>query len=161
MREWRGSSEVSPAVSHRVVLPRVGLGAGDLSRVVAAEDIDLASGRDVAASRKAVHIRHVRSGGPGVSRNIVDPVDVVVEAAYSVFTAEHVNLVRRRVIHCGSHDCCLRHVCHRSPGVGYGIIAIHHGQRLPRTEGVTAGSVEVCAVGSARCAIQVKRHVRH
>ena len=80
MRERRARSEVDPGVGQRVVLPCVGLSAGNVSSVIAADDINLASGRNVTASCKAVHIRHVRASSPCVGRDIVNPGDVIVEA---------------------------------------------------------------------------------
>src|SRR5207245_1059697 len=104
MREWRGASEVGPAVCHRVILPCIGLGAGYLPGVVPADDINLASARAVAASRKAAHVRHGRAGAPCIGRDIINPGDIVVGAAYGVFTAEDVDIVRSWVLDCRRHD---------------------------------------------------------
>ena len=108
-----------------------------------------------------MHIGHVRTRGPRIGRDVVDPRNVVVGPAGSIFTAEHVNLVRRRIIDCRSHDRCLRHAHHRSPGVSTRVVTVHYRQGHPRTKRVTTSCIEVGAVRSAGRAIQVGRHVRH
>jgi len=109
VREWRASGEIGPAIRDWVVLPRIGLSAGNCWRVVAAYEINLASGGNVAASRKAAHIRHVRARCPRVGCDIVNPSDVIVGGGQTILTPKHVYLVGSRIIDCGSHDCRLRH----------------------------------------------------
>src|SRR5205085_12107129 len=102
-----------------------------LPSVIPADDVDLPGSSNVTASRKAVHIGHVRTRGPRIGRNVVDAGDVVVGPAGSIYTAEHVNLVRRRIIDWRSHDRCLRHAYHRSPGVSTRVVTAHYRQGHP------------------------------
>ena len=108
-----------------------------------------------------MHIRHTRTRGPRIGRYIVDPGDVIVHPACGIFTAKHVDLVRRRVIHCRSLDRRLRHAHHRCPSVRHWIKPVHHRKGRTRAEGVTPSCIEECPVGSACRPIQIRRHVCH
>ena len=100
MRNRRPRSE---SISHGVVFPHIGLGAGDLPGVVAADQVDLAIGAVVARCHKRTHVRHVCSRAPRVGGNIIDPGRVAIHAAGGIFAAEHINLVSDRVINGGGH----------------------------------------------------------
>ena len=158
VREWGGCGEIRPGVRRGIVLPRVGLSARNTSSVIAANDINLTSRRDVAASRKTVHIRHVRASSPCVGCDIVDPSDVIVNARYRIVTAEHVNLVRRWIIDCCGGTRRLRHRCHRRPSICSRIEPIDYRQGVALTKGVSPKLVAIRAIGSARCCVQVEGH---
>jgi hypothetical protein len=124
MRKWPGGSQVGPRVGHRIVLPCAWLRTAHLSRVVAANDVNLPAGRDIAASGGASHVRHVCTRGPCIGRDVINPRDVEGSPANCIRAAEYINLVRRGVIDRRSHHRRLGHVCQRRPSVQHWIIPV-------------------------------------
>src|SRR5581483_1639026 len=64
MRVRVGGCEVGPRICDWIVLPCGILRARYVSSVITGDDVDHPRGRDVAASSKATHVRHVRASAP-------------------------------------------------------------------------------------------------
>ena len=157
-RMWKIQSR-GEGVCDGVVFPRVRLGAGYISGVITADEIDLAVGAVVTGTHKAAHVRHVRARAPCVGGDIVDSGGVAIHAGDGIFATKYINRVGRRVINRGSHDDCVGHGRQRSPRVGNRIVAVQGVQSVACGEGVAAGMVRVGPVGSTRSPVQVLRHI--
>ncbi len=151
---------VRPAVGNRVVLPRRRLCRIDGAGVVTGSDVDLPVGRVVSGHREAADVRHRCAGRPRVGSHVVDASRVVVDSGHSILAAEHVQLVRRRVVDRHRHDRGRGSFGQRRPGVRCWVelVQLTHGQA--GRERVTTEDVRVTRAGAHRSAVEVRGHRR-
>src|SRR5437016_5495624 len=124
MWKWHGCGEISPAVRDRVVGPRPGLFAAEESGVIPADNVNLASTWDVAGRHEGAYVRHGSAGGPTVGGDVID-LGVVEKDVVNILTAEHVNLVGSRIIHCNMPEGSQRYVRPGVPAVRARIVTVY------------------------------------
>ncbi len=147
-----------PRVRDRVVLPGRVLRRVDRARVIARDDVDLPVTRVVPGHREAPHVRHRSTRRPRVRGHVIDASRVVVLPRDRVLPAEHIQLVRRRVIDGRSHDRRRAHRSQRRPRVRGRHELVQRVQRQPRTERITTRNIARVRIRTHRAAIKVLRH---